>query len=101
MAVGRDTDIQTPNGYRPRDFDTRAGPRDLAIPRLRLWSYFPAWLRDVRATAPIEPLTSVVATCCLLGVSARWTAGAAAGHRYPTSEAGRAATGRWASRQDR
>lgn len=28
------------NGYRHRDFDTRAGTLDVAIPRLRSGSYF-------------------------------------------------------------
>jgi hypothetical protein len=29
------------NGYRPREFDIRAGTLDLAIPKLRSGSYFP------------------------------------------------------------
>jgi transposase-like protein len=29
------------NGYRQRDFDTRAGTLDVAIPKLRTGSYFP------------------------------------------------------------
>ena len=29
------------NGYRQRQFDTRAGSLDLAIPKLRHGSYFP------------------------------------------------------------
>ena len=29
------------NGYRHRDFDTRAGTLDIAIPKLRSGSYFP------------------------------------------------------------
>jgi hypothetical protein len=32
------------NGYRHRDFDTRAGTLDVAIPKLRQCSYFPDWL---------------------------------------------------------
>ena len=32
------------NGYRRRDWDTRAGTIELAIPRLRAGSYFPAFL---------------------------------------------------------
>jgi putative transposase len=31
------------NGYRHRDFDTRAGTLDVAIPKLRQGSYFPDW----------------------------------------------------------
>ena len=41
---------------------------DVAIPKLRSGSYFPDWLLQRRKRA--EPaLTSVVATCYLLGVS--------------------------------
>ena len=52
------------------DFDTRAGTLDLAIPRLRSGSYFPDWLLERRRRAEAA-LTSVVATCYLLGVSTR------------------------------
>lgn len=58
------------NGYRPRDFDTRAGTIDVAIPKLRSGSYFPDWLLERRKRAE-RALTSVVATCYLLGVSTR------------------------------
>jgi transposase-like protein len=58
------------NGYRHRDFDTRAGTLDLAIPKLRHDSYFPEWLLERRTRAE-KALTSVVATCYLLGVSTR------------------------------
>jgi putative transposase len=58
------------NGYRPRDFDTRAGSLDLAVPKLRTGTYFPDWLRERRRRAE-RALTSVVATCYLLGVSTR------------------------------
>jgi hypothetical protein len=58
------------NGYRQRRFDTRAGSLELAIPKLRQGSYFPDWLLERRKRA--EPaLTTVVATCYLLGVSTR------------------------------
>src|SRR6187431_3113171 len=58
------------NGYRHRDLDTRAGTVDVAIPKLREGTYFPDWLltRHRRAEAA---LTTVVATCYLLGVSTR------------------------------
>src|SRR3954463_13393545 len=55
------------NGYRHRDFDTRAGTVDVAVPKLRQGSYFPEWLLERRKRAE-RTLTSVVATCCLLGV---------------------------------
>jgi len=58
------------NGYRHRDFDTRAGTVDVAIPKLREGSYFPEWLLERRKRAE-RALTSVVATCYLLGVSTR------------------------------
>ncbi|MDF3313860.1 transposase, partial [Rhodococcus sp. T2V] len=58
------------NGYRHRDFDTRAGTLDVAIPKLRSGSYFPDWLLERRKRAE-KALTSVVATCYLLGVSTR------------------------------
>jgi transposase-like protein len=57
------------NGYRHRDFDTRAGTLDVAIPKLRSGSYFPDWLLERRRAE--AALTSVVATCYLLGVSTR------------------------------
>src|SRR3954471_13590358 len=34
------------NGYRPREFDTRAGTLEVAIPKLRSGSYFPDWLLE-------------------------------------------------------
>ena len=58
------------NGYRHRDFDTRVGTVDVAIPKLRQGSYFPEWLLERRKRAE-RALTSVVATCYLLGVSTR------------------------------
>jgi putative transposase len=58
------------NGYRQREFDTRAGTLDLAIPKLRHGSYFPDWLLERRKRAE-RALTTVVATCYLLGVSTR------------------------------
>jgi len=58
------------NGYRQRRFDTRAGTLDLAIPKLRQGSYFPDWLLERRKRAE-RALTTVVATCYLLGVSTR------------------------------
>jgi len=58
------------NGYRHRDFDTRAGTLDVAIPKLRQGSYFPDWLLERRRRAEAA-LTTVVANCYLLGVSTR------------------------------
>ncbi len=58
------------NGYRSREFDTRTGTLDLAVPKLRAGTYFPDWLLERRKRAE-RALTSVVATCYLLGVSTR------------------------------
>jgi transposase-like protein len=58
------------NGYRPREWDTRAGTIELAIPKLRQGSYFPDWLLQHRRRAE-QALVSVVATSYLLGVSTR------------------------------
>jgi putative transposase len=58
------------NGYRAREFDTRAGTLEVAIPKLRAGSYFPDWLLERRRRAE-RALTTVVATCYLLGVSTR------------------------------
>ena len=62
--------VNVRNGYRQRDFDTRAGTLEVAIPKLRSGSYFPDWLLERRRLAEAA-LTSVVATCYLLGVSTR------------------------------
>lgn len=58
------------NGYRHRDLDTRAGTIDVAIPKLREGSFFPEWLLERHRRAEAA-LTTVVATCYLLGVSTR------------------------------
>jgi putative transposase len=62
--------VNVRNGYRHRDFDTRAGTPDVAIPKLRAGSYFPDWLLERRRRAEAA-LTSLVATCYLLGLSTR------------------------------
>jgi transposase-like protein len=58
------------NGYRLREWDTRTGTMEVAIPKLRTSSYFPDWLLERRRRAE-RALTTVVATCYLLGVSTR------------------------------
>ena len=62
--------VNSRNGYRPREWDTRAGTIEVEIPRLRQGSYFPDWLLERRRRAE-RALTTVVATCYLLGVSTR------------------------------
>src|SRR5918911_5518825 len=58
------------NGYRSREWDTRVGTVELAIPKLREGSYFPDWLLTHRRRAE-QALVTVVATAYLLGVSTR------------------------------
>jgi transposase-like protein len=62
--------VTSRNGYRAREWDTRAGTVELAIPKLRTGSYFPDWLLQHRRRAE-QALVSVVATSYLLGVSTR------------------------------
>ena len=62
--------VNVRNGYRHREFDTRVGTLDVAIPKLREGSYYPDWLLERRRRAE-RALTTVVATCYLLGVSTR------------------------------
>ncbi|MDG4820435.1 IS256 family transposase [Asanoa sp. WMMD1127] len=62
--------VNSRNGYRRREWDTRAGSVELAIPKLRHGSYFPEWLLQHRRRAE-QALVSVVATAYLLGVSTR------------------------------
>lgn len=40
--------VNSRNGYRHRQWDTRAGSIDLAIPKIRSGSYFPDWLLERR-----------------------------------------------------
>src|SRR5256886_2612248 len=65
-----DERVNSRNGYRPREWDTRAGTVELAVPKLRQGSYFPDWLLQHRRRAE-QALVSVVATSYLLGVSTR------------------------------
>src|SRR3954471_14996236 len=57
------------NGYRAREWDTRAGRIELAIPRLRKGSYFPSFL-EPRRTAE-KALTAVIQEAYIQGVSTR------------------------------
>ena len=58
------------NGYRVRDWDTRVGTIELAIPKLRQGSYFPEWLLEPRRRAE-QAMVAVVAQCYVEGVSTR------------------------------
>jgi putative transposase len=61
--------VNSRNGYRTREWDTRAGTIELAIPKLRQGSYFPGFLEHRRRAE--RALVTVVATSYLLGVSTR------------------------------
>ena len=65
--------VNSRNGYRRREWDTRAGTVELAIPKLRQGSYYPEWLLERRRRAE-RALATVVATSYLLGVSTYRTA---------------------------
>jgi putative transposase len=62
--------VNSRNGYRRRDWDTRAGTIEVAVPKLRQGTYYPEWLLERRRRAE-RALATVVATSCLLGVSTR------------------------------
>jgi transposase-like protein len=57
------------NGYRPRQWDTRAGTIGLNIPKLRKGSYFPTFL-EPRRTAE-KALMAVIQEAYIHGVSTR------------------------------
>ena len=69
-GVVSDERVNSRNGYRTRDWDTRVGTIELAIPKLRKGSYFPDWLLEPRRRAE-RALVQVIADCYLAGVSTR------------------------------
>ena len=62
--------INRRNGCRERDWDTRVGSIELALPKLREGSYFPDWLLQPRRRAE-QAFVSVIADAYLAGVSTR------------------------------
>jgi len=60
---------ECPERYRVRDWDTRVGTIELAIPQLRQGSYFPGLLEPRRRAE--QAMVAVVAQCYIEGVSTR------------------------------
>ncbi len=62
--------VNSRNGYREREWDTRVGTIDLAVPKLRQGTYFPSWLLEPRRRAE-RAMVTVIAQAYLAGVSTR------------------------------
>lgn len=96
------------NGYRAREWDTRAGTVELAIPKLRSGSYFPDWLLERRRRAEQALISVVLPVTCWGSRPGGWTGWSsnsgsrtfprARSRRWPRSwmsRSKRSAPGRW------
>jgi transposase-like protein len=62
--------VNSRNGYRSRDWDTRVGTIELAVPKLREGTYYPEWLLVPRRRAE-QALVAVIGQAYVEGVSTR------------------------------
>ena len=63
--------VNSRNGYRHRDWDTRVGTIDVAVPKVREGTYRPDWLLVPRRRAE-QALVAVIGQAYVEGVSTRW-----------------------------
>jgi transposase-like protein len=67
------------NGYRLRDWDTRVGTIELAVPRVRSGSFLPSILEPRRRAE--RALTAVVAQCYVALLLHPWVRSSSSGQR--------------------